>query len=78
MEKQRVFTLQASVFKKWKLDTPKLIMKCLKNDSRFWKVNRFVKDEDEYDRVMGIIEDNFSLLKEIFVLYAAYNHTFPM
>ena len=76
-DKLRIFTLKASVFKKWKLDSPKLITKCLKHDSRFWKVNKFVKDEDEYAKVIGIIEDNFALLKEMFVVYAAYDKNFP-
>ena len=40
----------ASVFSDWKVDTPDTYRAIIEADSKFWKLNRFIKDERDFDR----------------------------
>ena len=49
---QRVFKKDASVFRDWKEDTSKTLENMFLDDTRFWKIARFIKDDNDRERTM--------------------------
>lgn len=47
---QRVFKKDASVFRDWKEDTTKTLENMFLDDIRFWKISRFIKDDNDRER----------------------------
>ena len=44
---QRVFKKETSVFKEWKEDNFQTYQQLLADDFKFWKIYRFVKDDED-------------------------------
>jgi len=49
------FSKEHSVFRDWKEDTPQTIQGCLNHDFRYWKINKFVKDEADLKSCEAVI-----------------------
>ena len=56
---KNVFNKQTSVFRNWKDDTQATIKSCLQHDFGYWKVGKFIKDEEEYKECERIIKKYF-------------------
>ena len=65
---KRVFEKEKSVFKYWMKDTPKTLEETACLDIKQWKVRRFVKDEEDYNKVEDMIINNFEKIKHIFTV----------
>ena len=63
---QRVFKKENSVFKEWKEDTQNMVDTMYQDDIKWWKIGRFIKDEDDRLRVEKLIWKNFAKIKKIF------------
>jgi len=61
-----VFKKETSVFRDWKEDTPKTLENMFLDDIRWWKVARFIKDENDRDRTVQVIAKHFPKIKKIF------------
>ena len=60
------FNKDASVFAKWKEDTKMSLRGCLsKNDFKYWKVNRFIKDEPVLDTIKIVIQNHIADIKNL-------------
>ena len=65
IEKRR-FNKETSVFAKWKEDTKVSLRSCLtRNDFKYWKVNRFIKEEHVLDDIKMIISTHISDIKNL-------------
>lgn len=72
-----MFKKETSVFAKWKADDDKIMQKCLlEHDFLHWKLEKFVKEDDERQAVEAIFREHFSDLKNIF-LELACESAFP-
>lgn len=67
----RHFKKDNSVFQKWREDTKKMHLQALAIDSEYWKIKRFVKDEDDQDRIYEVFVNNFGMIKDNFLYTAA-------
>ena len=77
-ENVRIFKKPVSVFAKWHTDTDKIKDKCLyDHDFLNWKLERFVKDADHRNKVEKSIDENFYMLKAMF-LEMASETLFPL
>lgn len=72
----RQFKKETSVFSKWIPDNKVLLEKCFEQDTKLWKMHRFVKDEEEQDEIKRVLFKNYALLKDTFLYVAAISH-FP-
>jgi hypothetical protein len=63
---QRVFRKDASVFKEWKEDNMSMIADMFADDTRWWKCSRFIKDENDRERVTKLVQTHYVILKKIF------------
>jgi hypothetical protein len=45
--KKRVFVKETSVFKDWKEDSDYSLMQAFESDTKYWKVNRLIKDSED-------------------------------
>ena len=66
----RKFDRAKSVWKDWKVDDAKIIENCLKHDFTFWKIPRFVKDEQEIKNIQKVVTKYFPILKAEHILMA--------
>ncbi|CDW72588.1 UNKNOWN [Stylonychia lemnae] len=73
---QRVFKKDTSVFKEWKEDTPQTIQLMLDDDLKYWKIHRFIKDDNDRLMCEKIIRQNVVLIKKIFITEIC-NSSFP-
>ena len=72
----RSFKKETSVFDKWIEDNEKIYKQCIEIDSQYWKIARFVKDEEDQANIYKVLLDNFPILKNNF-LYVASTSNFP-
>ena len=73
---QREFKKENSVFNPWKVDNTKEILMGFAKDISRWKVQRFVKDEEDYQNVCKIMEQNVFYLKTMYIILIS-NSNFP-
>ena len=73
---QREFKKENSVFAPWKADNTKEILTGFSKDISRWKVQRFVKDEEDYNNVWKILEQNVLYLKTMYIILIS-NSNFP-
>lgn len=66
-EVQRVFTKQSSVFASWKEDTAQDHNTALHHDFVFWKVENFVKSQQELETIEKLCFKYFSMIQEIYI-----------
>lgn len=60
---QRSFSKQNSVFNNWKEDTDEIVQNAMIHDTKLWSLNRFVKDEEEREKVVDVVKLNAAVLK---------------
>lgn len=60
-----------SVFKDWIEDSEKVVEKCIDHDVNVWKVQKFVKDGIEQDRVRDLLKEHYITLKALYAWYSA-------
>lgn len=67
-----------SVLSEWRVDTPEILQKCVEHDEDNWRINNkaFIKDPSEYHELKGMIADQMSILKEVFI-HTASKDAFP-
>lgn len=63
---QRVFKKDTSVFRDWKEDTTKTLENMFLDDIRFWKIGRFIKDDNDRENTMQVVGKYFLKLKKVF------------
>ena len=68
---QAKFEKQYSVFRDWREDTPETYKRCLAHDLKYWKVNKFIKDPEELQRIIEVTRKHFPLLKSLFLQLVA-------
>lgn len=73
---QREFKKENSVFSPWKADNSKEILAGFSKDILRWKVQRFVKDEEDYLNVCKIVEQHVFYLKTMYIVLIS-NSNFP-
>ena len=73
---QRKFVKEASVFAQWRQDDAGIIKNCLAHDSKYWKINRFIREKEEQDQVIEIVKKHFLFLKNTH-LYLCSKSQFP-
>ena len=56
-----------SVFATWKIDNDKEILAGFSKDISRWKVQRFVKDEEDYNNLLKVLEQNANFLKTMYI-----------
>jgi hypothetical protein len=77
-ESVKQFKKPVSVFARWKADTEDTREKCTYgHDFTLWKLERFVKDNDQRNKIEACIFDNFYKLKSMF-LEIVSETSFPM
>ena len=69
-----------SILKDWKVDTAATIRNCMEHDAANWKManSQFIKDPTEYENLRMMIENNFGILKDLFLHTAARYSEFPL
>ena len=72
-----LFIKEKSVFKNWQEDTALTVKKCLKNDQKFWKVDKICRDSETRKSVMEIINARYEDLKNIFTSACIMNDSAP-
>lgn len=72
----RYFEKSTSVFKDWTEDTPARLKQSLDIDATMYKCTRFIRDENEYDRVYCLLLDNLKDIKDLFI-YCIANSSYP-
>jgi len=60
---ERKFVKESSVFAYWKIDDQYILNRCITHDLKYWKVQRFVKEKDEYYRLSRVVRKYFPQLK---------------
>jgi hypothetical protein len=73
---ERSFEKSKSVFKDWIEDSAGTTIKCLEHDFDKWKVVKIKMSTDDYEEVCKVIEDNFSMIKHIY-LYLISVSSYP-
>lgn len=68
---ERKFDKNASVFKDWRENTDERLAACCEHDFAFWKLDRFVKNEEEREEILKIIRKHMGTLKTLHTYYAA-------
>lgn len=66
-----------SIFKQRKVDTLAMYKEAFNIDETQWKVNRLIRDEQEYIDCRNLVARHFDKLKEIFIVLAARS-AFPV
>ena len=61
-----MFKKDASVFRDWKEDTQKSLENMFLDDIRFWKIARFIKDDNDRERTIQVVGKHFAKIKKIF------------
>ena len=74
--REREFKKEHSVFANWRSDNIKEIKAGLKKDISKWKVPRFVKDEEDYEAVCKIMEENVIFIKTLYITLIS-NSNYP-
>lgn len=72
----RKFIKNQSVFKDWKEDTPISLSKTLLNDIKYWKVKKFIKDEQEYNDTVQVLLKFIDKIKKVYIDLIS-SSTFP-
>ena len=67
----RKFIKETSVFRDWRLDTKASNETSFQTDISYWKIHRVVKNVDDYDKVVAVLQRHFKTLKKIFISEAA-------
>jgi hypothetical protein len=65
------FNKKESVFKEWREDSDALLDKACDHDFKNWKGAKFIKDPKMLYDVEELIKDNYTVLKAIYIYYAA-------
>ena len=55
------------MFAPWIEDDPKILNQSLETDAENWKIHKLVKDEDDYNSLVGAMKANFVYLKDVYV-----------
>jgi hypothetical protein len=71
-----VFKKNQSVFKDWKEDTDTKLKAVVEHDFALYKLTKFVKDEQDREKVENLIKKNLETLKIIHLYYASRS-SFP-
>ena len=68
----RLFNFDLSVFADWMRDNEEIIDEALVHDKKYWKLNRFNKDNLEAEEtILNLIKTHWDMLNAIFLSYAA-------
>jgi hypothetical protein len=54
------------VFRDWKEDTTKTLENMFLDDIRFWKIGRFIKDDNDRENTMQVVGKYFLKIKKVF------------
>ena len=74
----RYFNFEGSVFAKWKRDTKGRLRKFLtKHDFRKWKIDKFIKDENELKEIKKYFRLNIASFKTVFHNLMGFSDSFP-
>jgi len=68
---QRVFKKETSVFREWREDTESMFSSCFASDTSHWKVQRLIKNPDDFLAVEALLRKHFARLKKIFIVQAS-------
>lgn len=68
---ERKFDKSNSVFRDWREDTPERIKLCCDHDFLNWKLEKFIKVEEEQEKIRNIIKQHMGSLKAIHNYYAS-------
>ena len=63
----RKFDKKSSVFAKWRKDTKEILKAAFEEDMLQWKLQRFIKNEQERELTEDVIRKHYKILKEIFI-----------
>lgn len=61
------FFKEGSVFSEWLEETPQQEALAIAHDLKFWKLNRVVDDEREFEKTKKVILDNYRRLRVMFL-----------
>ena len=56
-----------SIFKSWQNDTKSSLAASLKIDVTYWRANRIVKNDNDLQAVISVLEKKFESLKNMFI-----------
>jgi hypothetical protein len=65
------------VFKDWSLDSDETTDWIYSHDTRLWKADKFVKDEDDLAQTLRILKQNIPLLKVMFIEAICRGNSYP-
>lgn len=65
------FKKSETVFRTWEDDTDKKIIECMDHDAKYWKVNRLIKDKNEYVAVLTVVQEHYEFLKNTHIEVAS-------
>jgi hypothetical protein len=68
---QRVFKKETSVFREWREDTESMFSSCFASDTSHWKVQRLIKNPDDFLACEALLRKHFARLKKIFIVQAS-------
>jgi len=74
---QRKFTKETSVFDSWRVDNDRMLKTIIEEDSMHWKLPKFIKDENDRDMCLVLIQKNVTLLKKVFINLVSQGGCFP-
>lgn len=55
------------MFRDWKEDDDRIIRECFEHDFECWKLQKFVKDPVEQEKIKAIMIENGDFLKSMFI-----------
>lgn len=73
----RHFEKHNSVFKDWIQDTDETTDWIYNHDARYWKVNRFIRDEEDLVKTHLILKQNIPLLSQFFIEIISRSNSYP-
>lgn len=63
----RSFVKANSVFKDWAEDSDDVNAQIIEHDSKWWKLDRFVKDANEIPRIVDVMKEHALQLKNCYI-----------
>lgn len=69
--RKKEFVREITIFADYRVDDERLMDQCYLHDSKYWKLDRVVKDDKDVKATARVIKDNFKLLKDCFISIAS-------
>lgn len=67
------WTFGISLFSKWQMDNDDMIKKCFDFDWEYGVIPKFIRKEEEVEKVKQFLKENYKQVKEVYKYHASGN-----